>query len=83
MLVLFYNGIHSVIFLVVLVFSTFQRLELNLNLKPYFRESLKSVRNAKAAFRKKTLFTNKLDLNLRKDLLKCYIWGIALNSAEI
>jgi hypothetical protein len=27
---------------------------------------------ARAAFNKKTLFTNKLDLNLRKKLLKCY-----------
>jgi hypothetical protein len=29
---------------------------------------------AKAAFsKKKTLFTSKLDLNLRKKLIKCYI----------
>jgi hypothetical protein len=34
---------------------------------------------AKAAFsRKNTLFTNKLDLNLWKKLVKCYIWSIAL-----
>ena len=34
---------------------------------------------AKAAFnRKKTLFTNKLDLNVRKKLVKCCIWSIAL-----
>ena len=33
---------------------------------------------AKAAFKKgNTLFTSKLDLNLRKKLLKCYIWNIA------
>ena len=33
---------------------------------------------AKAAFnKKKTLFTSKLDLNLRKKLVKCYIWGMA------
>ena len=31
---------------------------------------------------KKTLFTRKLDLNLRKKLLKCYIWSIALCGAE-
>jgi hypothetical protein len=38
---------------------------------------------AKAAFnKKKTLFTNKLDLNLRKRLVKCYIWSIALYGAE-
>ena len=34
---------------------------------------------AKAAFnKKKTLFTSKLDLNLRKKLVKCYIWSMAL-----
>jgi hypothetical protein len=39
---------------------------------------------AKAAFKKKkALFTSKLDLNLRKKLVKCYIWGIALCGAEI
>jgi len=37
---------------------------------------------AKAAFNKKTLFTSKLDLNLRKKLVKCYIWGMALYGAE-
>jgi hypothetical protein len=31
--------------------------------------------------RKKTLFTNKLDLNLRNKLVKCYIWSIALYGA--
>jgi hypothetical protein len=36
---------------------------------------------AKAAFNKKTLFTSKLDLNLRKKLVKCYIWSIALYRA--
>ena len=29
------------------------------------------------------LFASKLDLNLRKKLLKWYIWGIALYGAEI
>jgi hypothetical protein len=34
---------------------------------------------AKAAFNKKrTLFTSALDLELRKKLVKCYIWSIAL-----
>jgi hypothetical protein len=28
--------------------------------------------------KKKILFTSKLGLNLRKKLVKCYIWGIAL-----
>jgi hypothetical protein len=38
---------------------------------------------AKAAFNKnKTLFTNKLDLNVRKQLVKCYIWSITLYGAE-
>jgi len=33
---------------------------------------------AKAAFNKKrTLFTSTLDLELRKKLVKCYIWSIA------
>ena len=37
----------------------------------------------KAAFsKKKTLFTSKLDLNLRKRLIKCYIWSMALYGAE-
>ena len=38
---------------------------------------------AKAAFnKKKNLFTNKLDLNLRKKLVKCYVWIMALYGAE-
>jgi len=38
---------------------------------------------AKAAFnKKKTLFTSKLDLNLRKKLIKCYIWSMGLYGAE-
>jgi hypothetical protein len=36
---------------------------------------------AKAAFNKKTCFTNKLDLNLRKKA-QCNIWIIALYGAE-
>ena len=37
----------------------------------------------KAAFNKKrTLFTSTLDLELRKKLVKCYIWSIALYGAE-
>ena len=39
---------------------------------------------AKAAFnKKKTLFTSTLDLNLRKKLVKCYIWSMAFYGAEI
>jgi len=38
---------------------------------------------AKAAFNKKrTLFTGTLDLELRKKLVKCYVWSIALYGAE-
>ena len=37
----------------------------------------------KAAFnKKKTLFTSTLNLNLRKKLVKCYIWSMALYGAE-
>jgi hypothetical protein len=37
----------------------------------------------KAVFnKKKTLFTRKLVLTLRKKLVKCYIWSIALYGAE-
>jgi hypothetical protein len=32
--------------------------------------------------RRRRLFMSKLDLNLRKKLLKCYIWSIALYGAE-
>ena len=39
---------------------------------------------AKAAFNKKrALFTSTLDLKLRKNLVKCYIWSIALYGAGI
>jgi hypothetical protein len=37
---------------------------------------------AKAALNKKDLFTSKLDLNLRKRLLKCYIRSIAFYGPE-
>jgi hypothetical protein len=36
----------------------------------------------KAAFNKKTLFTSKLDLNVRKKLVKYYIWNMVLYGAE-
>jgi hypothetical protein len=39
---------------------------------------------AKAALNKnRALFTGKMDLELMKKLVKCYIWGIALYGAEI
>ena len=31
---------------------------------------------------KETLFTSKRDINLRKKLIKCYIWSIKLYGAE-
>jgi len=38
---------------------------------------------AKAAFNKKrTLFTSTMDLELRKKLVKCYVWSIRLYDAE-
>jgi hypothetical protein len=38
---------------------------------------------AKAPFnKKKNLFTSKLDLNLRKKVVKCYIWSMAFYGAE-
>ena len=41
------------------------------------------IATAKAAFNKKNaLFTSTLDLELRKKLVKCYIWSIALYGAE-
>jgi hypothetical protein len=47
------------------------------------REINSRIAMAKAAFnKKKTLFTSKMDLNLRKKLVKCYIWSIALLGAE-
>jgi len=42
-----------------------------------------AMAKAKAAFNKKrALFTGTLDLELRKKLVKCYIWSIALYGAE-
>ena len=47
------------------------------------REITSRIVMAKAAFsKKKTLFASKLDLNLRKKLIKCYIWSMALYGAE-
>jgi len=42
-----------------------------------------TIAMAKAAFNKnKTFFTSTMDLNLRKKLVKCYIWSMALYGAE-
>ena len=49
----------------------------------YTCEIKSRIAMAKAAFnKKKTLFTSKLDLNLRKKLVKCCIWSMALYGAE-
>jgi predicted restriction endonuclease len=42
-----------------------------------------SIAMAKVAFNKKrTFFTSTLDVELRKKLVKCYIWSIALCGAK-
>jgi hypothetical protein len=47
------------------------------------REIKSRIAMAKAEFnKKKNLFTSKLELNLRKKLVKCYTWSIALYGAE-
>jgi hypothetical protein len=46
------------------------------------REIKSRIAMAEAAFNKKTLFTSKLNLNLRKKLVKYYIWSVALHGAE-
>jgi hypothetical protein len=46
-------------------------------------ENKSRIATEKAEFNyKKTLFTNKLNLYLRKELIKCCIWSIALYGAE-
>jgi hypothetical protein len=47
------------------------------------REIKSRIAMAKTAFnKKKTVSTSKLDLHLRKKLVKCYSWSIALFGAE-
>jgi len=46
------------------------------------REIISRFAMAKTAFNKKTIFTSKLDLNLRKKIVKCYIWSIASYDSE-
>jgi hypothetical protein len=46
-------------------------------------ENKSRINMAKEAFnKKKALFTSKLDLHLRKKLVKRYFWSIALYGAE-
>jgi hypothetical protein len=47
------------------------------------RDIISRMTVAKAAFNEKTVFTGKLDLNVRKKLVKCFIWNIALCGAGI
>jgi len=46
------------------------------------REIKSSIFMAKVALNKNFLFTSKLDSNLRKRLVKRYIWSIAMYGAE-
>jgi hypothetical protein len=47
------------------------------------REIKSKIAMAKAAFnKKKSIFTSKLDLHLRKKLVKCYIYSTALYGAK-
>jgi hypothetical protein len=47
------------------------------------REIKSRIAMAKTAFNKnKNVFTSKLELNLSKKLVKCYIWSVALCVAE-
>jgi hypothetical protein len=49
----------------------------------YTCEIKSRIAMAKAAFNKKrVLFTSTLDLELRKKLVKCHTWSIALYGAE-
>jgi len=49
----------------------------------YMCEIKSRIAMAKAAFnKKKTLFTSKLELNLRNKQVKCYIWSMAIYGAE-
>jgi len=51
--------------------------------RDFFCEVILTIAMAEAAFNKKSaLCTSTLDLQLRKKLVKCYIWSIALYGAE-
>jgi len=47
------------------------------------REIKSRIVMSKAAFKKKKLFTSKLDVNLKNKLVKCCIWSTAVYGAEI
>ena len=49
----------------------------------YTRKIKFMIAMAKALFnRKKNLFTSKLDLNLKKKVVKCHTWSVAFYGAE-
>jgi hypothetical protein len=49
----------------------------------FTREIKSKIAMAKTAFsKKKTLLTSKLDLLLRKKLVECFIWSVALYGVE-
>jgi len=48
------------------------------NVARYTHEIESRIAMEKVAFYKKTLFTSKLDLNLRTKLIRSYIWSMAL-----
>ena len=59
------------------------RLQFRFNKFFNFKYIKSRIVMAKAAFnKKKNLFTGKLDLNLRKKLVKWYVWSMALYGAE-
>jgi hypothetical protein len=48
-----------------------------------YSEAKSRIVMAKASFsKKKTLLNSKLDLNVWRKLVKCYIWSVALYGAE-
>jgi hypothetical protein len=59
------------------------RYKIELSFFLIFKQIKSRITMAKAAFnRKKIPTTSKLDLNLWKKRVKCYIWSIALYGAE-
>jgi hypothetical protein len=46
------------------------------------RERKSRIAIAKAKLGKKTLFTCKFDLELRKKVVKCYMWSVVFYDAE-
>ena len=57
--------------------QTFRR-----NVVPLFSVICSQAMAKGAFFKKRALFTSTLDIKLRKKLVKCYIWSIALYGYE-